>query len=155
MTTITTRVVKTRDAATSVLRKLGLKPNAYGLFMKKLEDGRFEVDLPKVYEQGYAIAGNTGKLMKPDKTKVEKPVKEPKAEKPAKEPKAKPEKVKKEPKPRRVSVSSMAEELILAGQTNERVFAALKEKFKLSDDKKNYPSWYRCRLRRQGKLPKE
>jgi hypothetical protein len=55
MTTITTRVVKTRDAATSILRKLGLKPNMYGLFMKKLDDGRFEVDLPKVYEQGYGV----------------------------------------------------------------------------------------------------
>lgn len=151
MTTITTRVVKTRDAATSILRKLGLKPNMYGLFMKKLDDGRFEVDLPKVYEQGYGVNGAI-KAEKPAtaaKVKIEKPVKA-KAVKAPKEPKAK-----KEPKARRVSVSSVAEDLLLAGKTNEEVFAVLKEKFKLDDSKKNYPSWYRCRLKRQKKLAEE
>jgi hypothetical protein len=159
MTTITTRVVKTRDAATSILRKLGLKPNMYGLFMKKLDDGRFEVDLPKVYEQGYGVNGAI-KAEKPTKSEVVGAVKaiDKMAQKMAasvKKAKAKEPKAKQEPKPRRVSVSSVAEELLLAGKTNEEVFAVLKEKFKLDDSKKNYPSWYRCRLKRQKKLAEE
>lgn len=212
MTTITTRVVKTRDAATSILRKLGLKPNSYGLFMKKLDDGRFEVDLPKVFEQGYGVKFDQPKpgdaaARKPVKAKAKKilfksgqkvtlkkfekepeqdatilqdvygdenaiavsvkpesktddgireitidqiKTPKPKTVKAPKEPKAK-----QEPKARRVSVSSVAEELLLAGKTNEEVFAVLKEKFKLDDSKKNYPSWYRCRLKRQKKLAEE
>lgn len=152
MTTITVRVVKTRDAATSVLRKLGLKPNAYGLFMKKLEDGRWEIDLPKVHEQGYAVSttGKAPKAAKPAKAKTAKKVA---ATKSVKEPKA--PKTPKAPKERRVSVSSVAEALILAGKTNEEVFAELKAQFKLDDAKKSYPSWYRCRLKRQGKTAVE
>jgi hypothetical protein len=49
----------------------------------------------------------------------------------------------------------MAEELLLAGKTNAETWAALKERFKLGDDKKHYPSWYRSRLRRQGRLAKK
>lgn len=144
MTTIV-RIVGKRDSATSILRKLGLKPNAYGLFMKQLEDGRWEVDLPKVYEQGYGVT---------DATKAPKPVKEKKS--PVAEPLPgkgeKPTKPKKEPK---VSISSVAEKLILEGLSNEAVWHVLKEQFKLDDSKKSYPSWYRCRLKRQGKLEKK
>jgi hypothetical protein len=151
MNTPQVRIVKTRDAATSILRKLGLKPNMYGLFMKKLDDGRYEVDIPEVFIKGYGVNFDQlkPKSEKVIKVKADKPVKV-KTVKAPKEPKAK-----KEPKPRRVSVSSVAEELLLAGKTNEEVFAVLKEKFKLDDSKKNYPSWYRCRLKRQKKLAEE
>lgn len=147
MTTIAARVVKTRDAATSALRKLGIKPPAYGLFIKKLEDGRFEIDLPKVHEQGYAVnGGKAPKAAKPAKAKAAKTVKAKTAKAP---------KTPKEPKDRRVTVSSVAEELILAGKSNEDVFAALKAQFKLDDSKKSYPTWYRCRLKRLGKIASE
>jgi hypothetical protein len=46
----------------------------------------------------------------------------------------------------------VARDLILAGKTNEEVWVALKEQFKLSDDKRHYPTWYRCQLKRAGKL---
>ena len=151
MTTITARVVKTRDAATSVLRKLGLKPPTYGLFLKKLEDGRYEIDLPKIHEAGYAVSGGKApKAAKPAKAKAAAKTVKAKTTKAAKEPKAP-----KDPKDRRVTVSSVAEELILAGKSNDEVFAELKAKFKLDDSKKSYPSWYRCRLKRQGKIAAE
>ena len=55
-------------------------------------------------------------------------------------------------KVRRVSVSSVAEALLLAGKSNAEVWTALKAKFKLDDKKRHYPTWYRCRLQRLGKL---
>jgi hypothetical protein len=55
-------------------------------------------------------------------------------------------------KVRRVSVSSVAEGLLLAGKSNAEVWTALKAKFRLDDKKRHYPTWYRCRLQRMGKL---
>lgn len=147
MTTIIPKVVKTRDAATSILRKLGLKPNMYGLFIRKVDNDIFEVDLPKVYAQGYAVHVTTGKAPKLPKAKVEKLVKSPK---PAKSPKAPKETAPR--KERSASCSSVARELILAGKTNEEVWTVIKAQFKLSDDKRHYPTWYRCQLKRAGKL---
>jgi hypothetical protein len=50
---------------------------------------------------------------------------------------------------RKPTVSSVARELILAGRTNEEVFAALHAKFKLPESKKHYPAWYRSDLVRR------
>ena len=148
MTTIQVRVVKTRDAATSILRKLGLKPPAYGVFVKQREDQTWEVDLPKVHEQGYAVTSAT-KALKPAKVKAAKVLKapKPKAPKAAKAPKVKTE--------RKASCSAVARELILAGKTNAEVWAVIQKQFELGDDKKHYPTWYRCQLKRQGKLTAE
>jgi hypothetical protein len=152
MSTIEARIVKTRDAATSMLRKLGLKAPAYPTFMTKQEDGRWSVDLPKLHEQGYGVNVKSG--TKASKAKPGKAAKQPKAvkAKAAKALKTVKEKVAKEP---RISVSSVAESLILAGKTNAEVWTAIKEQFKLDDTKKSYPTWYRCRLKRQGKLSEE
>lgn len=38
---MTTKLYNTRDSATSVLRKLGIKPRDYNLFIRKM-DGKFE-----------------------------------------------------------------------------------------------------------------
>lgn len=152
MSTIEARIVKTRDAATSMLRKLGLKAPAYSTFMSKLEDGRWSVDLPKLHTQGYGVNVKSG--AKASKAKTVKAPKQPKAAKvkAAKAPKVVKEKTAKVP---RTTVSSVAEALIIAGKTNAEVWAAIKEQFKLDDTKKSYPTWYRCRLKRQGKLAEE
>lgn len=153
---IKVKVVKTRDSATNVLRKLGVKRPAYNLFITKLETGSWEVNLPKVHEAGYAI-GPT-KLVQPPVTlaKAEKAAKRAKktekklpVEKPVK---FKKEEVVKAPVERKVSISSVAEAMILDGKTNEEVFKALQLQFKLDDGRKTYPSWYRSRLKRQGKM---
>jgi len=117
----TTKIVKTRDTATAMLRKLGINSRDYNLFISKLETGMFAVDI--------ALAKNHLKL----KAKT---------------------RVRGAPKERRESVSSLAERLILDGKTNEEVWAELQAKFNLDATKKSYPSWYRCRLKRQGKLKK-
>lgn len=63
------------------------------------------------------------------------------------------EKVEKEP---RVTVTSVAEDFIRAGRTDEEVLEALTLKFSDFDaaKKKHYPSWYRARLVRTGAITK-
>lgn len=147
-TTIKSRIVKTRDTATAILRRLGLKPPAYTTFMKQLPDGQWEVDMKKIYDQGYGI---TPTKLVAAKTTAPKAVKTVKA-KPVKATKktsaAKPVKTDKAP---RISCSSVARELIKAGKTNEEVWKVIREQFKLSDDKRHYPTWYRSQLKREGK----
>lgn len=97
----TTKIVKTRDAATAVLRKMKIGKDRYNELIKKLEDGTFEVNL------------------KPKKERVE-----------------------------RITISSTARRLIEEGKTNKQVWVVIKEMFKLGDDKRHYPSWFRCQLKR-------
>jgi hypothetical protein len=132
------RIVKKRDSATSILRGIGVKNGDYGLFIKRLDDGRFEVDdaaaLRKVSSE-WAFAVVDTKNAEIGLTSAGEP------HKPVKE--------------KRETISSMAERMILEGKQNHEVWAQLKERFKLGDDKKHYPSWFRSRLRRVGKLPKK
>ena len=62
-------------------------------------------------------------------------------EKPAKAPKTGPE-----------SVSAAMRRLILAGKTNDEVWAEVKKSHKLDDSKKSYPAWYRNQLKKSGQL---
>lgn len=70
----------------------------------------------------------------------------PKATKKAAAPKAE--------KASRVTVTSVAEDLIKAGKTDEEVLAELVEQFDDFDaaKKRHYPSWYRARLVRTGAI---
>lgn len=104
MTKPTTKIVKTRDAATAVLRKLKISKDHYKDLIKKLDDGTFEVTLQKPKE-----------------------------------------------KLTRITISSVARGLIEAGKSNVEVWKVIKEQFKLSDDKRHYPSWFRCQLKRSKK----
>lgn len=65
------------------------------------------------------------------------------AEKPAKEP--------------RITVTSVAEDFIRDGKTDEQVLEALVKQFSDFDaaKKRHYPSWYRARLVRSGQITKE
>lgn len=41
------KIFKTRDSCTSLLRKLGVKPLDYGMFIEKMADGRFACQVVK------------------------------------------------------------------------------------------------------------
>ena len=101
-------------------------------------------DRAAVIAERAALKATAGKNGKPEVKAV--------AEQPAKEPKA--VKTKKEPKERPLTVASMARDMIVAGNTDEQVFAHLVEEFQITDAKKSYPSWYRSQLVRKGIITK-
>lgn len=63
-------------------------------------------------------------------------------------------KTEKEP---RVTVTSVSEDLIRSGKTNEEILEALTKKFSDfdADKKRHYPQWYRARLVRSGVITEE
>lgn len=67
-------------------------------------------------------------------------------EKPAQAAKEKPAKEKAE------TVASFMRRLIVEGKTNEEVFTEAVAKFGIGEEKKHYPSWYRCQLKRTAKV---
>ena len=150
--------VKTRDSATSILRKLGINSRDYNLFIDKYEGG-FHVrisDAKKHVASGMLtdLIANKDVVVKPAATPEGELAKELAGNKQL--PPVDKEKVAKlVSKVKRQTISSLTEELIIAGKQNHEVWSAIKERFKLGDDKKHYPSWFRSRLRRQGKLPKK
>lgn len=132
--TDTIKFYSTRDSATSTLRKLGLQARDYDLFIKKLTDGSFACDV------GRAEAHlNTLRNPKPKAPEVTAPVKAALAKVKGKADK-------------RQSISATARQLILDGLTNQEVWEVLKATFNLDDTKKHYPTWYRCEMKRTGKL---
>lgn len=125
---LTIKTYKRRDSATSVLRKMGVNSRDYGLFIKKLDDGQFECDVPLAESHLKKLSETT----KPKKVKA----------------KAKKEK--------RVTISSMCRDMILDGATNAQIFESLQKNFgeeRFGPEKRHYPAWYRCELRRKGQLP--
>lgn len=62
--------------------------------------------------------------------------------------------VKKEPGAKRESAAQMFQDLIMAGNlTDDKIFAKVKDKFKLDDKKRSYVAWYRNKLVKDGKKP--
>lgn len=55
----------------------------------------------------------------------------------------------------RVTVASFMRDLIKGGKSNEEVFAAAQKKFGIGEEKKHYPSWYRCEMRRSANAAKK
>lgn len=47
------------------------------------------------------------------------------------------------------SCAAVARALIWAGKSNDEVWAVISKQFKLGDNKRHYPSWYRCQIRRE------
>lgn len=127
-----------RDSATTVLRKMGIHARDYSFFIEVMTDGRFACQVAKAEM-------HLESLKKP-KTIMAEAIK---AGRRAADPvvQDKPAKAK--------GVSAVARELILAGRTNQEVWAVIKEAFNLDDSKKHYPTWYRCEMKRKGLLPKE
>jgi hypothetical protein len=130
------KIFKTRDSATSLLRKLGIQSRDYNFFIEKMTDGRFACQIARAQMHLESL-----------KNPAPKPVIESgKAGRRAANPVVKSTKTAK-------GVSAVARELILAGRTNQEVWAVIKEAFNLDDSKKHYPTWYRCEMKRKGQLP--
>lgn len=118
------RFVKSRDSATSILRKLGIESKHYNSFIEKMDNGQLAVQVAKAQL-----------FLKPA-------------------PKAKASKKPEAPKATKETVSSVARDLIRKGLTNAQVFEALQKKFNLDDSKKGYPAWYRSDMARKGEVVK-
>lgn len=117
-----------RDSATTVLRKMGIHARDYNAFIEVMSDGQFACHIARAEMHLESL-----KNPKPVETKVAK------ATRPAAETK-------------RTGISATARALILAGKTNQEVWAELKQQFDLDDSKKHYPTWYRCEMKRKGQL---
>ena len=121
------RVCKTRDAATSILRKIGVKPRDYNFFISKTDGGTLTVAIE-------AATAHLQSLLLPST--------------PA--PKVEPKSVPADKGEKKVSCSAVARDLILAGKTNDEVWVVIAEQFKLDQKKRGYPAWYRFQLRKTG-----
>lgn len=136
------KTFKNRDSATSFLRKREIAKEAYNDYIKKTEDGTFEIDVdlipPFAVEQ--PVVSDDPLQIKFPKKKEEKPVVH--REKKSTEAKAEGQK--------KVTITSLAQDLIRWGKTNDEVFAELQKTFGLDDNKKHYPSWYRSKMRKAG-----
>lgn len=130
---------KTRDSATSLLRKLGVQSRDYNFFIEKTSLGQFACHVAKAQMHLESLKNPAPKTIMGSAIKAGRRASDPvvKSGKPAK---AK-------------GVSAVARELILAGRTNQEVWAVIKEAFNLDDSKKHYPTWYRCEMKRKGQLP--
>lgn len=117
-----------RDSATTVLRKMGIHTRDYNAFIEVVSDGQFACHIARAEMYLESL-----KNPKPAETKAARPAAETK----------------------RTGISATARSLILAGKTNQEVWAELKQQFDLDDSKKHYPTWYRCEMKRKGLLPKE
>lgn len=133
------RFVKTRDAATAILRKLGIKARDYAFFIEKTEGGRLAVQVAKAEMHLKQLAGNAAEsgMVRAPKTE-QKPAPEAKAEKKPRQTKAE------------ETCSSVARDLIRAGKTNAEVWAVISVQFELDAKKRGYPAWYRFQLRKAG-----
>lgn len=122
-----------RDSVTAILRKMGIDKADYNNHIIANADGTFSVkeqDSTPPWEENPTVEAA--------------PTVEPKSTKKMA--------AKAEPKEPRRTVSSAAREHILAGHDNKKVFELLQSEFKLDDDKKSYPGWYRSEMKRKGLL---
>lgn len=129
------RFVKTRDSATTILRKLGIKPRDYNFFIE-LDTAKnfFCVQVAKAEMHLKKLAGNAAEA-----GMVRAPETEP-------APKATKRGGKNDPS----TCSAVARTLIREGKTNEEVWNIIKVEFNLDDKKRGYPAWYRFQLRKAG-----
>lgn len=124
-----------RDGATAFLRRLQIQKDLYNNFITKIND-KFVVNTKAVDD---FLSGDRSDEKKPEVVIV----------KLSNDDKKITEKV---AKSQGDTVSTVSRELILAGKTNKEVWVIIKAKFKLEDNKKHYPAWYRSEMKRSGKL---
>lgn len=135
------RFVRTRDAATALLRKLGLKPRDYDFFIEKTSYGQLAVQVARAqtHLKSLPLAASQALREAHDATVAAAERDEPVAVEP------------KQARAERVNTcSAVARALIRAGKTNAEVWAIIKVQFNLDDKKRGYPAWYRADLRKQG-----
>lgn len=151
-----------RRACLTVRRKKDLPP-AISLEIQFVGDFAWEESrvwvraLQKLAEVGDAIAGLGTDVERHLHTPTEEEIEVAKKKAAAKAAKqAKKSGAKATPREQRETASSMFRELIMAGKlTDDQIFAKVKAKYGLDDGKRNYVSWYRYQLRKQGKKPPE
>jgi len=129
------KILARRDSCTTVLRKMGIHSRDYNAFIEVMSDGKFACHIARAEMHLESLKNPKPKAAPVEATKAGRREVDPEVV-----------------KPKRHGVSHMARELILAGKTNQEVWALIKEAFNLDDSKKHYPSWYRCELKRSGKL---
>lgn len=122
---LTTKTYSSRDSATALLKKMGVAKIDYNKFIDKA-NGKYTVKVHLVTEAQAEMTSIESRIAAIKKVRSKKPAKR--------------------------TVSGACRELILAGRSNDEVWAAVKAEFKLADGKKSYPSWYRSDLKRQGLL---
>lgn len=161
MTTIKT--VARRDSATTILRKLGVKPRDYNLFIEVTADDQFAVKVGAAEKHLKDLAGPSPKEQAEkieQAAKVEhlrtKLVRKVKSEQNDLASKASfraaqvvVNAVTEAPNDGE-SCASYARHLIKAGHSNAEIWVALVEHFKLNDAKRGYPAWYRHQMRKTG-----
>jgi hypothetical protein len=135
------KIFKSRDSATSLLRKLGINSRDYNLFIEKMTDGQFACKVAMAEMHIESLKNPKPAVVEEPKAKVAK------AGRRAADPVV-------QSKPKKMGISATARELILSGKTNQEVWEVLKQQFNLDDSKKHYPTWYRCEMKRTGLLPK-
>lgn len=141
-------IVKTRDGATSILRKLGIKPRDYDFFIEQMLDGRLAVQTHKAQAHLAALIADAAP---PEPVRKSEPQVRP-------EPRTKRE-FSAAPAAKRMgrgrpvdpnSCASVCRELIRAGKSNDEVWAEVQPRFSLKDSQRHYPAWYRYQLRQRG-----
>lgn len=133
---MTAKFYKTRDAATSALRKLGVNVRDYNLFISKDDTGTIlivDLELAKAHVE--KVEAQASALVEPKQTD-----KKHNGAKPAPA----------EKKDRSGTCSAVARDLIRAGKTNQEVWDIISVQFQLDDKKRLYPAWYRRELRNKG-----
>ncbi len=147
----TTKTVKTRDSATTILRKLGVNSRDYNLFIDKTDAGL----IVNVRAATDHVAQVEAQKVSAQPARAEKPVKV-KKEKPA-EPEGKlnlPGRKINEKPGEKESVSGYCRRMIKLGYTNNEIFMAMQEHFDAPASKRYYPSWYRWELRKNEEAAK-
>lgn len=157
------KTVTRRDSATAILRKIGIKPRDYNLFIAEIDDGKFAVRVEDAEKHLKALVGPSEEEVA-KQAALAKQAQELRAQL---ETKVKTTKVVKARKQATVasrtvnnpitegpkdgeSCSSYSRRMILAGHNNAELWAALVEHFNLDEKKRGYPAWYRFQMRKAG-----
>jgi hypothetical protein len=148
------RVVKTRDSATTILRKLGIKQRDYNFFVKKMDDGTFQCDAgaaKKHLEDLTAtptkkvVTGSFSDLLSLAGKESDKPKNKGGGRRYG-DPSVKVEVVCK-------GIGEICKTMILAGKSNKEIWDHIRDRFQLQDNKKRgYAAWYRGYMKRTGEL---
>lgn len=127
-----------RDSATAALRKLGVKPADYNMFISATTDGRVAVSLERAQEYLQAQLRKVALEETPQRQLKGRTAKE-----------AKTNQIK------RPSVAGTIRKLILDGKDNQQIHEIMKRDFGHTEDHATYPAWYRSQMRRDGLIPRE
>lgn len=132
MSNSVTKVYSSRDGATSLLRKMGIKSRDYDKLIEITPTGKYQVAVSKAerHLEGLKIKKEAAIVARAGRRKTDPVIKRTDGS----------------------TVSSLIRQLILAGKSNKECFAEAKRVFGLEDNKKHYPSWYRSELKRSGQL---